>query len=98
MRSIGHLARTLASALAVAAAAPSSFAQTWPQHTVRLVIPLPAGTGIDISARLFAERLSAKWAQPVVVENLPGSDGILAAREFVSRRDHHTLLYSFAGL
>jgi len=53
---------------------------------------------MDISARLFTERLAGKWRQSVVVENVPGSDGILAVREFVNRRDNHTLLYSFAGL
>jgi len=35
--------------------------------------------------------------QPVVVENLPGADGILATRQFVNRDDDHTLFYSFAG-
>jgi tripartite-type tricarboxylate transporter receptor subunit TctC len=98
MRSIGQLAAALALALAIPAGATSSFAQTWPQRTVRLIVPLPPGNGMDISARLFAERLSGKWRQSVVVENLPGSDGIIAAREFVNRRDNHTLLYSFAGL
>jgi tripartite-type tricarboxylate transporter receptor subunit TctC len=53
---------------------------------------------LDISLRLFTERLGARWKQPVIVENMPGADGIIAAREFVTRRDNHTLLYSFAGL
>lgn len=74
------------------------FAQSWPQRPVRLIVPLPVGTAIDVSARVFAEHLAARWSQPVVVENLPGADGILAVKEFLSRRDHHTLLYSFAGL
>jgi tripartite-type tricarboxylate transporter receptor subunit TctC len=75
-----------------------SLAQTWPQRTVRVIVPLPPGTPPDISARLFAEHLSVRWKQPVIIENITGADGILAAKEFVSRRDDHTLLYSFAGL
>jgi tripartite-type tricarboxylate transporter receptor subunit TctC len=88
--------------LAGAILAPSApaFAQTlpWPQRPVRIIVPNPPGVGLDLQARLFAERLGARWAQPVVVENMPGADGIIAAREFVNRRDNHTLLYSFAGL
>ena len=73
-------------------------AQAWPQHPVRLIVPLPPGTGVDVSARVYAERLALIWGQSVIVENLPGADGIIAAREFVGRRDDHSLLYSFAGL
>jgi tripartite-type tricarboxylate transporter receptor subunit TctC len=73
-------------------------AQTWPQRPVRVIVPLPAGTAIDVSARLFGEELSHQWKQAVIVENIPGADGILAAKEFVNRSDSHTLLYSFAGL
>jgi tripartite-type tricarboxylate transporter receptor subunit TctC len=71
-------------------------AQTWPQRTVRVIVPLPPGTSIDVSARLVAEHLAGRWKQPVVVENIAGADGILAVKEF-ARRDDHTLLYSFAG-
>ena len=49
-------------------------------------------------ARLFSERLGARWGQSVIVENLTGADGIVAVREFVARRDDHTLLYGFPGL
>jgi tripartite-type tricarboxylate transporter receptor subunit TctC len=70
----------------------------WPQRPVRVIVPNPAGVAMDVGLRLFAEPLSQRWGQPVVVENLPGADGIRAAREFVTRRDNHTLLYSFAGL
>ena len=75
-----------------------SLAQPWPQQPVRLIVPLSAGTAIDVSARLFAEQLSLKWGKPVIVVNKPGADGILAAKDFVSQRDNHTLFYSFAGL
>src|SRR5262245_48280309 len=83
----------------VIALGAQSAADTWPQRTVRVIVPLPAGTAIDVSARLFAEKLSPRWNQPVVVENIAGADGILAAKEFANRKDdHHSLLYSFAGL
>jgi tripartite-type tricarboxylate transporter receptor subunit TctC len=73
-------------------------AQTWPQRPVHVIVPLPSGTAIDVSARLFGEELSHLWKQSVIVENIPGADGILATKEFVSRSDSHSLLYSFAGL
>jgi tripartite-type tricarboxylate transporter receptor subunit TctC len=93
-RRIAALAVGLAgmSALSVAA-----WGQNWPKRTVRVIVPLPPGSAIDVSARLVAEHLSGSWAQPVVVENIAGADGILAAKEFVGRHDDHTLLYSFAG-
>ena len=72
-------------------AAPSA-AQPWPQRTVKFIVPLGPGSGVDIGARLFADRLTARWGQPVVVENRPGGDGIVAINAFVSGRDDHTLL------
>jgi tripartite-type tricarboxylate transporter receptor subunit TctC len=75
----------------VAWAAPSA-AQTWPQRTVKFIVPLGAGSAVDIGARLFADRLTPRWGQPVVVENRPGGDGIVAINAFVSGHDDHTLL------
>src|SRR5437899_7528153 len=73
-------------------------AQPWPQKTVRFIVPLPPGSGMDLAARLLAERLTEKWGQPVVVENRQGADGIPAVNAFLGARDNHTLLLSFAGV
>jgi tripartite-type tricarboxylate transporter receptor subunit TctC len=73
-------------------------AQPWPQRTVRVILPLPAGSATDTAARLFAQGLSARWGQPVIVENRSGGDGIPAVMGFLSSRDNHTLLLSFAGV
>src|SRR5499427_5965063 len=73
-------------------------AQGWPQRTVRFIIPLPPGSGTDLAARLLAERLTARWGQPVVVENRQGADGIPAVTAFLGARDNHTFLLSFAGV
>jgi len=72
-------------------------AEPWPQRTVRIILPLPTGGGTDLAARLFADGLSKRWGQPVIVENRPGADGIVGVTSFVSARDGHTLLFSFAG-
>jgi len=72
----------------------SSTAQTWPQRTVRFLLPLGPGAGVDIGARLLADRLSPRWRQPVVVENRPGGDGIVAISAFVGAHDDHILLCS----
>ena len=94
----GNLLAILITSLSTLFAGIEASAQVWPQRTVRLIVPLPPGTAPDVTARVYAERLALIWSQPVIVENLPGADGLIAAREFVGRRDDHSLLYSFAGL
>ena len=64
------IGRALLCGLALAGApglAQAQSTQNWPQHTVRMITPLGPGSGMDVAARLFAERLSQKWGQPVVV-------------------------------
>ncbi|HKO71738.1 MAG TPA: tripartite tricarboxylate transporter substrate binding protein [Bradyrhizobium sp.] len=70
----------------------------WPHRTVRLIAPVPAGSASDFSARLFAQRLSQLWEQPVIVENRPGADGVIGVSGFLSSDDDHTLLYAISGV
>jgi tripartite-type tricarboxylate transporter receptor subunit TctC len=72
-------------------------AQSWPQRTVKLILPLGAGSATDVTARLYAERLAERWKQPVVVENRPGPDALVAVAAFVGAHDDHTLLFSIGG-
>ena len=58
--------------------------QKFPAGRVTMVVPFPAGAATDISARVYAERLSALWGQPVVIDNKGGGNGIPAA-ESVAR-------------
>ena len=90
--------RSLLLSLVAALASLPAMAQTWPQRTVRLIVPLPPGSGTDLAGRLLAERLAQRWGQPVVVENRQGGDGIPAVTTFLGARDTHTLLLSFAGI
>jgi len=82
--------------LFVLSAAPAA-AQTWPQRSVKFIVPFGAGAGADIGARLFADRLSTRWGKPVVVENRPGADGLVAIGAFVAADDDHTLLFAASG-
>jgi tripartite-type tricarboxylate transporter receptor subunit TctC len=85
----------LATALLIATTfATASFAQTWPQRPVRFIVSLGPGSGADIGARLLADRLTSVWGQPVVVENRPGGDAVVAINAFISANDDHTLLYT----
>ena len=59
--------------------AGGALAQGWPTKPVRIVVAYPPGGGIDVMARQIGEKLSAAWGQPVVVENKPGANTILAA-------------------
>lgn len=78
-------------AICMSAPAPAQ-AQAWPQRSVRFILPLGPGSGVDIGARLIADRLSAKWGKPVVVENKPGGDAIVAISAFTQANDDHVLL------
>lgn len=68
-------------------------AQAFPSRQVRIIVPYPAGGGIDILARQMGQKLSAQWSQPVVIENRPGSSTILAT-ELAAKApaDGHTIL------
>ena len=68
-------------------------AQSWPTRPVKLILPLGPGSGADIGARLFADRLTTRWGQPVVVENRPGGDAVIAINAVLSAKDDHTLLW-----
>ena len=83
----------LLAALASAASAQTS-PQTWPQRPVKFIVSLGPGSGADIGARLFADRLPARWNQPVVVENRPGGDAVVAINAFIGAKDDHVLLYT----
>ena len=82
--------------LCVLPATPTQ-AQSWPQRAVKFIVPLGPGAGADIGARLFADRLSARWGRPVVVENRPGADSLVAIKAFVGANDDHTLLFGPSG-
>jgi tripartite-type tricarboxylate transporter receptor subunit TctC len=92
------VARFAATLLAMTCIATAASAQTWPQRSVRFIVPLPPGSGMDLSARTMAERLTQQWGQAVVVENRQGADGIPAVSAFFAARDNHTFLFSFAGI
>jgi tripartite-type tricarboxylate transporter receptor subunit TctC len=71
--------------------------QAWPTRTVKFIVPFGPGAGADIGGRLFAERLSKAWGQPVVIENKPGGDSIVAINAFLSANDDHTFLFGPSG-
>ena len=79
--------------IALALAAAPLVAQTWPHKPVRMVLSLGPGSGADIGARLYADRLTKLWGQPVVIENKPGGDGVIAINAVIQARDDHTLMW-----
>lgn len=80
---------------AVAAFASSSLQaqQTWPHKPVRMVLSLGPGSGADIGARLYADRLTKLWGQPVIIDNRPGGDGVIAINAVIQAKDDHTLMW-----
>ena len=60
-------------------------------------MPIGSGSGPDIAARIYAERLAARWKQPVVVENRTGAEGLIGVAAFAAMHDDHTLLFSPAA-
>jgi len=88
----------LATALFAAAWQPAMAQSGYPVRPVKIIVPFPAGGTADVLARIVADKLSAKWNQPVVVENRAGAGGNIGA-EAVYRADPdgYTLLSSPPG-
>ncbi len=96
--------RVLVKLLALAApflmTVPAGAADPWPTRPVTIMVPYQPGGIVDVTSRRLAERLSALWGQPVVVDNRPGAGGNLAAG-LVARGapDGYTLLFTlYEGL
>jgi tripartite-type tricarboxylate transporter receptor subunit TctC len=86
------LAVALFAAAALTTAAPA-VAQEWPARNVTLVVPLGAGSGSDLMARIVGEQLSRQLGQNFVVENRPGAGGTIGANQVAKASpDGHTLL------
>jgi len=92
------IARLLAAASFCGFPTAYAQAQDYPNKPIRIIVPYPAGGSADLLPRIFAEKLSAKWGQPVLVENRPGAGGNIGA-EFVYKAepDGYTLFATAPG-
>src|SRR5450830_1533183 len=90
-----HATPTLALCAAAAAAEPAAF----PNRPVHIVVPVAAGGSADKLTRALAEKLTALWGQPVVVDNVLGASGNIGAAEVArASPDGYTLLQQGEGL
>jgi tripartite-type tricarboxylate transporter receptor subunit TctC len=89
--------RSFAAGLALIASG-SARAQTWPAGTIRILAGYPAGGGIDLVARLFAEQMKAAFRETVIVENRPGASAMIASNAVAKAApDGLTLLMAASG-
>jgi tripartite-type tricarboxylate transporter receptor subunit TctC len=87
----------LAAGAASVVSAPAS-AQEYPNRTVMLVVPYPPGGGVDVLARVVAEKLSGVLGQQVIVDNRPGGSGLVGTRSVIrSAPDGYTLFLGHTG-
>jgi tripartite-type tricarboxylate transporter receptor subunit TctC len=92
--------RSALALLALPAFARPALAQAdaFPSRAMRFIVPVPAGGSADAQARVVAQRLAERWGQPVVVENRPGANGIVAAQAFLQAPpDGHTVFATPSG-
>ena len=98
MASASLLNITRSALLAVCALSAGALAQTFPSKPVRILVPFPAGSGVDIIARMIGNPLAEAWGQAVVVDNRPGASGAIAC-ELAAKAvpDGYTLLLGNAS-
>ena len=86
--------RSLLAAAVLSLMASTAFAQAWPSKPITIVNGYPAGGDSDAMARLYAEKLTAKFGQQVIVDNKPGASGTIAAAAVAKAvPDGYTLIF-----
>ena len=77
----------------------SAFAQTnFPSRSVHILVPYPAGGGVDVLTRTLGDVVSKQWGQSVVVENRPGAGGVIASQAVATAPpDGYTLIMVASG-
>jgi tripartite-type tricarboxylate transporter receptor subunit TctC len=85
-------------AAALAACALPAFAQTYPDHPIRIVVGYPAGQTVDVMARTFAVAMGKELGQSIIVDNKAGANGILGAQDVKGAKpDGYTVLFGTSG-
>ena len=84
--------------VALCSAMAGTFAQTYPSRPIRIVVGFPPGGGNDIIARMIGAKMQETWGEPVLIDNKPGANSIIAA-EYVAKSapDGYTLLVNATG-
>ncbi|MBZ2187547.1 tripartite tricarboxylate transporter substrate binding protein [Alcanivorax sp. JB21] len=92
--------KALAALLTVCLLSVSSLAMAdYPERTIRIIVPYPAGGATDTLARQIAQGMSETWGQSVIVDNRPGASGITGSNQVArSRKDGYTLLMGIVAL
>ena len=89
-RVVWHLVGVIVSVVSAQA-----WGQSWPVKPVRMILSQPAGTSVDISARLIADRLGRDWGQQVVVDNRPGGQNVVGSQAAArASADGYTFFYA----
>jgi len=85
--------------VSLAFSAPLAFASDdYPNKPVRWIIPFPPGGGVDVLARILAERMSEVWGRPLIVENRTGAQGVVGTSYGAKARpDGYTLVFAHQG-
>jgi len=93
-----HTLNKLVLTLGLALGVSLSYAQNYPNRTVKMIVPLTTGSGADIAGRVVAKSLSETWKQSVIIENRPGAGGLIGTGVVVnSEPDGYTLLVQSAS-
>ena len=91
-----HPRRRVLSLAAVAAALPAvsrfAWAQAYPTRPITMIVPIAAGSSLDVVGRLLAERMGTALGQPIIIENVGGANGRIATgRVARARADGYTI-------
>src|SRR5580692_10814782 len=85
--------RWLIALLTIAGFAAAAHAETFPNKTIRIIVPYAPGGSIDLTARVIAKGLQESFGQSVIVENKPGANGVIGVEDLMrSDPDGHTLI------
>jgi tripartite-type tricarboxylate transporter receptor subunit TctC len=91
--------RALSFAVAILLLSPLAAQAAYPERPVRIVVPVAAGGGVDVMARLIAQKLSERLGQQFYVENRAGAAGVIGSKFVIgSKPDGETLLYTPSSL
>src|SRR5258708_428669 len=84
--------------LAAPAVSRLSWAQTWPTRAIRAIVPILAGTGVDVISRLVLAQLSTQLGQAIVIDNRPGASGTIGGAAVArADADGYTILIDSAA-